>query len=311
MNVLLTRRVPSAVLSRLQSAADVTLYEGPTPIPEPELIRWLIGKEGLVCVSMDQIGPAVLRSAPDLKIIATISVGYEHIDLPTAKAHGIIVTHTPDVLTNAVAEHTWGLILAVARRICEGDRLIRSGRWKRWALDFMLGTELQGKQLGVIGRGRIGRAVAAKAPAFGMHAAFAKRGPSPSADPAEMSFDELLVTSDVITIHAPATPVTRHLIDRRVLARMKRTAFLINTSRGALVDEEALVWALNEHLIAGAALDVFEREPSVTEALLTLENVVLVPHLGSATRETRTAMMDLAVNNVLAFVEGRPPLTPV
>jgi glyoxylate reductase len=311
MDALLTRRIPRALLSRLQSAANVELYEGPTPIPEDELIRRLAGKQALVCSSMDQIGAAVLRSAPALRIIATMSVGYEHIDLATAKAHGVIVTHTPDVLTNAVAEHTWGLILAVTRRITEGDRLIRGGEWKRWALDFMLGMELQGKQLGVIGWGRIGRAVAAKAPAFGMHVAFARRGHSPSVDPAEMSFDELLVTSDVITIHAPATAATRHLINRRVLARMKRTAFLINTSRGALVDEEALVWALNEHLIAGAALDVFEREPGTPGALATMENVVLVPHLGSATRETRMAMIDLAVSNVVAVAEGRQPLTPV
>jgi len=166
----------------------------------------------------------------------------------------------------------------------------------------MLGTELRGKQLGIIGRGRIGRAVAAKAPAFGMHAVFAKH---------DMSLDELLISSDVISLHTPMTPETRHLIDRRALARMKRTAILVNAARGPIVDEEALAWALNERLIAGAGLDVYEREPIVHEALLTLENVVLVPHLGSATRETRTAMIDLAVSNVLAVIAGRPPLTPV
>ena len=166
----------------------------------------------------------------------------------------------------------------------------------------MLGMELRGKQLGLIGRGRIGRAVAARAAAFGMTAVFAKY---------DMSLDELLISSDVVSIHTPATAETRHLFNRRTFARMKRSALLINTARGAIVDEEALVWALNEHLLAGAALDVFEKEPAVHPGLLPLENVVLVPHLGSATRETRTAMADLAVRNVIAVLSGNPPLTPV
>jgi glyoxylate reductase len=166
----------------------------------------------------------------------------------------------------------------------------------------MLGTELRGKQLGIIGRGRIGKAVAAKAPAFGMTAVFAKH---------DMSFDQLLVSSDVISVHTPLTPETRHMFDRRTLARMKRTAILVNTARGPVIDEEALAWALRERLIAAAGLDVYEREPIVHDALLELENVVLAPHLGSATRETRTAMIDLAVNNVLAVLEGRPALTPL
>jgi glyoxylate reductase len=194
------------------------------------------------------------------------------------------------------------LILSAARRVTEGDRLIRRHGWKGWALDFMLGTELRGKQLGLVGAGRIGRAVAAKAPAFGMTAVFAKR---------DMSLDQLLVSSDVVSIHAPLTAETRHLIDRRALARMKRSAILVNTARGPIVDEEALAWALKERLIAAAALDVYEREPAVHAALLEMENIVVAPHLGSATRETRTAMADLAVGNVLAVLQGRPALTPV
>src|SRR5206468_12390621 len=215
---------------------------------------------------------------------------------------GVAFTNTPDVLTEATAELTWALILAVTRRIGEGERLVRRGEWRGWALDFMLGMELRGKQLGIIGRGRIGRAVAAKAPAFGMTAVFAKH---------DMSLDELLVSSDVVSVHAPATQETRHMFNRRTLARMKRSALLVNTARGVIVDEDALVWALKENLIAGAALDVFEKEPTVHPGLLPLENVVLVPHLGSATRETRTAMADLAVRNVLAVLSGEPPLTPV
>ena len=290
------------MFSRLEAACDVDLYDGPSPLPPDELKRRLAGKRALICVLTDRIDGAVLDAAPTLEIVANIAVGYDNIDVPAAKSRGVVVTNTPDVLTEATAELTWGLILAAARRITEGDRLVRRGEWKGWALDFMLGMELRGKQLGIIGRGRIGRAVAARAPAFGMTAVFAKH---------DMSLDELLVSSDVISIHAPSTPETRHLIDRKALARMKRSAILVNTARGTLVDEEALVWALGERLIAGAALDVYEKEPVVHPGLLSMEHVVLAPHLGSATRETRTAMADLAVGNVLAVLDGRPPVTPV
>jgi glyoxylate reductase len=301
-SVLLTRRIPAAVLARLQSACELDLYDGPAPIARDELQRRLAGKRALICLLTDRIDGSLIETAPDLAIVANIAVGYDNIDVASVKARGVVVTNTPDVLTEATAELTWALILAVTRRIGEGERLVRRGEWRGWALDFMLGMELRGKQLGLIGRGRIGRAVAAKAAAFGMTPVFAKH---------DMSLDELLVSSDVVSIHTPGTPQTRHMIDRRALARMKRSAYLVNTARGTIIDEEALVWALGEHLIAGAALDVFEKEPVVHPGLLTLENVVLVPHLGSATRETRTAMADLAVSNVLAVLDGRPPLTPV
>jgi glyoxylate reductase len=297
--VLLTRRIPSAAFRRLEAACDVDLHDGPAPLERDELKRRVAGKQGLICLLTDRIdGGVVDAGLPALKIVANIAVGYDNIDVPAVTSRGVVVTNTPDVLTEATAELTWGLILTLARRIAEGDRLIRRGGWTGWALDFMLGMELRGKQLGIIGRGRIGRAVAAKAAAFGMTPVFAKH---------DMSLDELLV----ITIHTPATPETRHSIDRRTLARMKRSALLVNTARGSIVDEEALVWALTERLIAGAALDVFEKEPSVHPGLLPLENVVLAPHLGSATRETRTAMADLAVRNVIAVLGGGPPLTPV
>jgi glyoxylate reductase len=301
-SVLLPRRIPSAVLGRLQAACDVDLYDGSGPIGRDELKQRLAGKRALICLLTERVDTSVIEAAPDLAIVANIAVGYDNIDVPAVKARGVVVTNTPDVLTEATAELTWGLILSVTRRIGEGDRLVRRGEWKGWALDFMLGMELRGKQLGIIGRGRIGRAVAAKAAAFGMSVVFAKH---------DMSLDELLVSSDVVSIHTPGTPEMRHMIDRRSLARMKRSAFLVNTARGSIVDEDALVWALGERLIAGAALDVFEKEPVVHPGLLSLENVVLAPHLGSATRETRTAMADLAVSNVLAVLDGRPPLTPV
>jgi glyoxylate reductase len=301
-SVLLTRRLPSSVLARLEAACELDLYEGSGPIPPDELKRRLAGKRALICLLTERVDASVIERAPELAIVANVAVGYDNLDVPALKARGVVVTNTPDVLTEATAELTWGLILAVTRRIGEGERLVRRGEWKGWALDFMLGMELRGKQLGIVGRGRIGRAVAAKAAAFGMTAVFARH---------DMSLDELLVSSDVVSIHTPGTADTRHMIDRRALARMKRSAFLVNTARGSIVDEEALVWALGERLIAGAALDVFEKEPAVHPGLLPLENVVLAPHLGSATRETRTAMADLAVSNVLAVLDGRPPLTPV
>ena len=300
--VLLTRRIPSAAFTRLQSACDVDLHDGPNAIDPAELKNRIADKQGLICLLTDRIDGALLDAAPELKIVANVAVGYDNIDVPAVKSRGVVVTNTPDVLTEATAELTWALLLSLARRIGEGERLIRRGGWRGWALDFMLGTELRGKQLGIIGRGRIGRAVAAKAPAFGMTAVFAKH---------DMSLDELLVSSDVISLHTPGGPDTRHAINRRTLARMKRTALLVNTARGSVVDEEALVWALNERLIAGAALDVYENEPSVHPGLLTMENVVLAPHLGSATRETRTAMADLAVRNVIAVLSGQSPLPPV
>ena len=301
MKVLLTRRIPSSVLSKLQAGCEVDLYDGPGGMPADELTRRIADKEALISVLTDRVTPELLDAAPKLRIVSNIAVGYENIDVPAARARGVAVTNTPDVLTEAVAEFTWALMLAAARRVAEGDRLIRRHGWKGWALDFMLGTELRGKQLGIIGAGRIGRAVAAKAPAFGMTAVLGER----------RAIDQLLVTSDVISVHVPGGAETRHLIGRKTFARMKRTAIFVNTSRGSVVDEEALAWALRERLIAAAALDVYEHEPTVREELLAMENVVLAPHLGSATRETRTAMIDLAVTNVLAVAAGRPPLTPV
>ena len=298
--VLLTRRVPSSILEKLEAACDLQLEESPL---SPEQLRERIrDKQGLICVLTDRVDEPLLDASPGLKVVANIAVGYDNIDASAAARRGVVVTNTPDVLTEATAELTWALILAAARRIAEGDRLVRRGAWKGWAIDFMLGTELRGKQLGIIGRGRIGRAVAAKAPAFGMTAVFAKQ---------DMSIDELLISSDVVSINTSLRPDTRHLIDRRALMRMKRSAILVNTARGPVIDEEALAWGLQEHLIAAAALDVYEKEPIVHEALLTMENVVLAPHLGSATRETRTAMIDLAVRNVIEVLQGREPLTPV
>jgi glyoxylate reductase len=309
--VLVTRRLPSSVLSKLRAVADVDLYTGEAAIPPDELRQRIAGKDGLVCLLTNPIDRTVLDAARALKIVANVAVGYHNIDVAYARSRGVVVTNTPDVLTESVADFTWGLILAITRRLAEGERLLRRGEWQGWALDFMLGSELRGKQLGLIGLGRIGRAVAARAPAFGMRVAYASRRDS-NLDGAEaMSLDRLLITSDVISLHVPLTPETRHLIDKRALARMKRSAFLINTARGPVVDEAALAWALQQHLIAGAALDVYEHEPAVHPDLLPLENVLLVPHLASGTTETRSTMAELAVDNVIAVLAGQPPLTPV
>jgi glyoxylate reductase len=267
--------------------------------------------DALVCLLTDRIDAPVIDASRQLRIIANVAVGYNNIDLERARARGIVVTNTPDVLTESVAAMTWGMILAITRRISEGERLLRAGGWKGWALDFMLGAELTGKQLGLVGLGRIGRAVAEKAPAFGMSVAYNDQPGVVLPGAEAMSLDRLLNTSDVISLHVPLTAETRHLIDRRALARMKRSAYLVNTARGPVVDEAALAWALEQRLIAGAALDVYENEPAVDPALLAYENVLLVPHLGSATTETRTAMADLAVENVVAVLSGRKPVTPV
>ena len=300
-SVLVTRRLPARVLAPLEEIAATEI--GPSDgWPREELRARIAGADALISQLTDRIDDELIAAAPNLKIIANVAVGHDNIDLAAARARNIIVTNTPDVLTNAVAEFTWALILSVTRRVAEGDRLVRGGGWKGWALDFMPGMELAGKQLGIIGRGRIGRAVAAKAAAFGMRVVFAKH---------DVSFDELLVGSDIISIHVPLTADTRHLINRKALVRMKRSAYLVNTSRGAVIEEEALAWALSEGLLAGAALDVYEREPEVHPELLKHENVVLAPHLGSATRETRTAMAELAVRNVVEVLSGRAAVTPV
>ena len=300
-SVVITRHLPARVLSPLESIA--TVNAGPAEgWPQAELLARAVGADAIISQLTDKIDRAVIDAAPALKVIANVAVGYDNVDVAAARERGIIVTNTPDVLTNAVAEFTWAMILAVTRRVAEGDRAVRRGAWKGWALDYMPGMELSGKQLGLVGRGRIGRAVAAKAAAFGMRVVFAKH---------DVSLDELLVTSDVISLHVPLSDGTRHLIDRKSLVRMKRSAYLVNTSRGQVVDEEALAWALHEGLLAGAALDVYEREPAVHPDLLTHENVVLAPHIGSATRETRTAMAELAVRNVIEVLAGRPAVTPV
>jgi glyoxylate reductase len=312
-SILLTGKIPSSVLARLESIGEVEQFrrDGVDVMPHDELVERISGKQALVSMITDAVSGDVIEAGKDLKIIANAAVGYNNIDLAAARERGIVITNTPGVLTDATADLTWALILGITRRIGEGERLIRRGGWRGWTFDFMLGAELRGKQLGIVGYGGIGRAVAARGRAFGMRIAYTSRTPKDDREGESMPLDRLLATSDVVSLHCPLTPETRHLIDQPALARMKRSAYLINTSRGPVVDEKALAWALRTRLIAGAGLDVFEEEPKIEPELLTLENVMLVPHLGSGTVETRTAMADLAVRNVAAVLSGQPPLTPV
>ncbi|HYU78713.1 MAG TPA: D-glycerate dehydrogenase, partial [Vicinamibacterales bacterium] len=285
-SVLLTRRIPASVLARLEAECEVDLYTGRSAISREELIARVAGKQALMCLLTDRIDREVLDAGGDLRIVANIAVGYNNIDLTACRDRGIIATNTPDVLTNACADFAWALILGITRRVGEGERQLRRGDWKGWALDHLLGMELRGKQLGIVGVGRIGRAVAEKAPAFGMTVAYTDQTDVELPNARFMTLDRLLATSDVVSLHCPLLPETRHLIDRKALAKMKRSAYLINTSRGPVVDESALAWALKERLIVGAALDVYEDEPKVHPDLLALENVMLIPHLASATTET-------------------------
>ena len=280
-------------------------------LPHEELLSRISEKEGLLSVVTDTIDRPVFEAGRNLKVLSTIAVGHNNIDVAAAREHNVVVTNTPDVLTEAAADLTWSLILSMTRRIVEGDRLTRRGAWKGFALDFMLGTDLRDKQLGIVGLGRIGKAVAARASVFGMRVAYTSRTAGTSHLGEAMPLDRLLSTSDVVTLHCPLTAETRHLINQTTLARMKRSAYLVNASRGPVVDEAALVWALENHLISGAALDVYEREPELHRGLLSLENVVLSPHLGSSTIETRTTMIQLAVDNIIAVLSGKPPLTAV
>ena len=299
------------MLQRLDQSCEVDLWSGREAIPREELLARVAGKQALVCLLTDTVDAAVLDAAgPSLKVVANVAVGY-NVDLASCRARGVVATNTPDVLTNACADFTWALILAVTRRLGEGERVVRSGRWAGWGLDYMLGMELRGKQLGIVGMGRIGRAVAAKAPVFGMRVAYTARRPVDVAGAEHVPLDGLLAASDIVSLHCPMTDETRHLIDQKALLRMKRSAYLINTARGPVVDEAALAWALREGRMAGAALDVYEREPIGHPDLLPLDNVLLIPHLASATTETRTAMADLAVSNALAVLAGRPALTPL
>jgi glyoxylate reductase len=299
-----------------RSRAEVDLHAGDDPLPKAELMARLKDKEGLVCQITDTIDAEVLGAAARLKVVANVAVGYNNIDVAAAHRRGIVVTNTPDVLTDTTADFAWALLMATARRVVEADGYVRAGRWQRWEFLRLLGGDVHGKTLGVIGFGRIGRAVARRALGFDMRVLYCDTVRADAAAEAELraTFVDkavLLRESDFVTLHSLLTPETRHLIDAEALRAMKPSAYLINAARGPIVDEAALVRALSERWIAGAGLDVFEAEPTIHPGLLRLDNVVLAPHIASATEATRHKMATLAVENCLAVLDGRPPLTPV
>jgi len=308
--ILVTYKLPSSATTPLEAVGEVDVYRDGV-LTHEQLVQRVKGKQALIVAALDKIDKEVIDAGRDLKIVANVAVGYNNLDVPYARSKNIVLTNTPDVLTEATANMALALILSVTRRIAEGDRLVRRGGWKGFALDFMIGSDVRGKQLGIVGMGRIGLAVAEKAAQLGMRIAY--HNPTPRSFPQfeSMSLDHLLATSDIVSLHVPLSPKTTHLIDRTALSRMKRSAYLINTSRGPVVDEDGLAWALREGIIKGAGLDVYENEPNVHPALLSLENVVLVPHMASATAETRAAMYDLVVRNVIAVLSGQPPITPI
>ena len=303
-------------LERLKAAGhEIRLFER---AGHDSLGSILATADALICLLTDPIGSELLDQASHLQVVANVAVGYENIDVHAAKQGGIVVTNTPDVLTESTADHTLALLLAAARRLPEADTAVRNGEFPSWGLQQPLtGIDVHGKTLGIVGMGRIGTAVARRGHhGFGMpvlyHSRTSKLDLESELGAARVSFEQLLKRSDFVCVHVPLTPETRHLFDADAFARMKSTAVLVNVSRGAVVDEAALVDAINSHAIAGAGLDVFEHEPAVHSGLLKLhERVVLAPHLGSATAETRQAMATIAVDNVLAVLAGGSPITPV
>lgn len=310
-----TRLLPDPVMAEIRQRYRL-IGEPTNQAPTPENLRHgFAHADAVICTLSDRVDAPLLAHITNLKIIANYAVGYNNIDVAAAKARGLVVTNTPDVLTDATADLTWALLMAVARRVAEGDRLVRTGHWSGWAPTQMLGADVSGKVLGIIGMGRIGRAVAQRAAGFRMTVLYASRHSCPP-PPGEAAWepqplDEVLRQADFLSLHVPLTDATRHLIGSREFALMKRTAFLINTSRGPVVDEAALASALETGTIAGAGLDVYEQEPFIHPGLSRLANVVLLPHLGSATLATRVRMGLICLENIAAVLSGAPALHPV
>ena len=310
--VLITRMLPQPALDIVFKHCDVDLNRRDVRYTKQQLLRRLKRKAGMICLLTDAIDAAVLRSNPHLKVVSTVAVGVDNIDLRAAIKHGIMVTNTPGVLTETTAEFAWALLMAAARRVVEGDRFVRAGKWKEWMLMGFLGRDLFGKTLGICGLGRIGSAVARRARGFNMRIVYTQRyrneAKERELDATYVDKTTLLKESDFVVLVLPLTPETRHYIGPKELKAMKATATLVNVARGPIVDEKALVHALKTGTIAGAGLDVFEREPKVQRGLLRLPNVVLAPHIASASMETRTRMACMAAENCVAALTGlRPP----
>ncbi len=312
--LLLTRRIPEPGFSLAHELFDVTGGEADRPLERESLLEGILGVDALLSLLTETIDGAVMDAAGgSLRVISNMAVGFDNIDVPAATERGILVTNTPGVLTDATADLAWTLILSVARRVVEGDRMVREGRFERWSPFMLLGRAVAGTTLGIVGMGRIGRAVARRALGWDMRVLYVRRnGPlAPEQIPPgalweyRSELDDLLRESDIVSLHVPLDPATRHLIGVRELHLMRPGSFLVNTSRGPVVDEGALVRVLAEGHLGGAGLDVYENEPRLASGLADLANVVLLPHLGSATVETRGQMAELAVQNAIAAVRGR------
>jgi glyoxylate reductase len=296
----------------LEARCEVDYWSGPARPSRAILLEHVAGKDALICLLTEKINDEVLGAAPTLKIVANVAVGFDNIDVPACTRHNVFASNTPGVLDETTADFAWTLLMAVARRVLEGDRLTRSGQWTGWDLDQLCGADVWGKTLGLVGFGRIGRAVARRARGFNMRVIYTDAVRAPLEAEKEfaaefVSADRLFAESDFISLHVPLLPETRGFVSTKNLSLMKPTAFLINTSRGPVVDEAALVAALEAKKIAGAALDVYEKEPQVHPGLVKLANTILAPHIASASLETRTKMAVMAVENVLAALNGRRP----
>lgn len=311
--VFVTRELPGDAVERLKPAAQVEVWPGQDPPPREELLRQAARADALLTLLTDRIDAALLDSAPQLRIVSNMAVGYDNIDVEAATARGVLVTNTPGVLTETTADFAFALLMATARRVVEGDHLSHSGGWPTWHPSFLLGQDVHGATLGIVGLGAIGTAVARRARGFAMRVLYSDTKARPERE-AELGasfaqLDVLLRESDFVSLHVPLTPQTHHLIGRRELGLMKPSAFLINTSRGPVVDQEALGEALRSHVIAGAGLDVAEVEPvPAGDPLLGLDNLVLTPHVASASVATRTRMADMATDAVLAVLQGARPV---
>ncbi|MGA9751169.1 MAG: D-glycerate dehydrogenase [Acidobacteriota bacterium] len=310
--VVVTAPLPGGAAFLFEGRARVKLLDRRGLFGEAELGTALRGAAGAVTLLTDPVTRAVLEACPNLRVVSNVAVGTDNIDLEAARMQGVVVTHTPGVLTEATADLAWALILGVARRLVEGDRMVRTGGFSGWEPDLLLGMDLRGKTLGVVGMGQIGRAVARRAPAFGMRVAYSQpRRLQESVESAlnarHLPLEDLLAAADVVSLHCPLRPETRRLMDRRRLLAMKHGAILVNTARGPVVDEEALVECLRQGRPFGAGLDVYEGEPALAPGLRELPNVLLLPHLGSATEAVREAMARMAVTDCLAVLEGRQP----
>ncbi len=309
-SVYVTRNLPGPALQELAKKCRVTLHKKPTPPSRKEILKNVAGKDAILCMLSDRIDAQVMDAAgPQLKIISSYSTGFEHIDVEEATRRGIYVTYTADILAEATADLTFALILACARNIVQGDNMVRQGKWKvGWAPDLLLGQQVHGSTLGIIGLGRIGAAVARRAKGFGMNVLYYGKNKKESELATYTDLDDLLARSDFVSIHASMNGGSRHLVGMSELRKMKRTAFLINTARGAIVNERDLVLALRKGTIAGAGLDVFEKEPLPgSSPLAKMKNVVVLPHIGSASRQTREKMAQVAVGCVLDALSGKRP----